>query len=49
VAQTQDALLALQVAITLVPAAILGLAVIGLIGVYRPVAARMLAQAQRDT
>jgi GPH family glycoside/pentoside/hexuronide:cation symporter len=42
VTQTDSALNALQVSITLIPAAILLLAVIGLVGVYRPMAKRVL-------
>jgi GPH family glycoside/pentoside/hexuronide:cation symporter len=42
VTQTDGALNALQVSITLIPAAILLFAVIGLVGVYRPMAKRVL-------
>lgn len=42
--QTPDAVAALQWAITLVPAAILGAAIVGLALVYRPAARRLLAK-----
>jgi len=41
--QTEAALVTLQMAITLIPAGILGIAVTGLLFVYRPMAARALA------
>ncbi len=47
--QTDAALATLQMSITVVPAVILGVAVLGLIAVYRPIAGRAVSRAMAQT